>query len=299
MKTEQLVIKTKEDLMNFFESATYEDIVKSFLNLFSQTKKYNDFYIPEFKVLGLFRARVHNRIDGHLNGVDFEKFEYQNQHWEAPKTCIKDFGRCNCINQPLLYCSNNLITTLIECRPKDGEFITVAHYESISEGEFLKLNVGIAGKKVLSQMPKLRKTFNKYREIRSKDDSFAFLDFLDDIFLSEHPENYKISAAVANCLMSKIYEVRNLPLRQGLLYPSIAHDYESINIVLNPDYAKSLMKIVKLTTFRVELDQSAKIAHFQIVKSGIRYPTNININHDKICWLDISNGQIIQIKKFK
>lgn len=298
---DQIKIRSKTDLLFFFKSASFDDVENTLLYLFSQIKEYHDFYFPAFKVFGLFRGRIHSHLNGNLHGEEFEEFTYQSQHWEAPCSKVRDYGRCNNIGESLLYCSNSLNTAILECQPQKGKFITISSYESNynidSDGEIIHLDLAIVGKKYLSDIPELNRMFKRFRDANIPEETMAFFDFLDDLFHEDSRTSYKVSAVVSKCLINSVYTKRNLQTRGGMMYPSIVRDKKSFNIVLKSDYAKKIMHLKKLQTFHI-LDSDENIVKLKLVRAGLRYPSHIkDVDPNLVLWMDTPLGKEITINR--
>ena len=79
------------------------------------------------------------------------------------------------------------------------------------------------------------------------------------------------------------------------MYPSIVRDKKSFNIVLRSDYAKNIMHLKKLQTFKI-IQSDESVLKLKLLRAGIRYPKHLeSIDQNLILWLDTPSGPEITI----
>lgn len=259
-----------------------------------------------FLAEGLYRARLHSIVDGYYACGKYNKFNFENEFWEAPAG-LPNLGRCNVKGESLFYCSPNYETAIVETRPFLNSYVSIASFYPKS-GFLLKNNisgniVGFVGKQYLSRIKNIKNLFEAPSTpwiMEPYDDLDIFIDRLFHEKVKYGDEwKYKISNAITKIFMSDIYENKNTIKIHGLVYPSIVQNLNSYNFVFIPKYAKEQYYLKDIFTYKVqeETDDSYTLKLVRIGQVLYTFNGNGLQNANPINWVDVSNGDNIIINK--
>lgn len=253
---------------------------------------FDHWYFPDFSPHGLFRARSHNHVKGSNGNEGLHVFNNEKEFWNPPSDIVKR-GRCNDHKESVFYCSNELLTAVIESRPKVGEFVTVGAFESLIEGKRPQHRLAFIGYKYLREIPTLSNMMAKANP-DFRGGMITVDEFLNELFHKEIKDNahyYKLSIAVTKCMMTDIVNgAGDIFKHHGMIYPSILRHHKSFNIVLKPIYAR-YHKIVTLNTFQVIEYDSTKI-HLKLIRYGKPQGSKLDAAQNlDIIWVDLPTDQ--------
>jgi hypothetical protein len=229
---------------------------------------YGSSFFPDIKFHGFFRARAHDNKKGSMSDGVLKKFEKESEFKNPPAKYVKR-GRCNDNGESMFYCSNELFTAVVESRPKVNSFVTVADFQCLEDGKLFEHRISPIGYRYLRQISVLTEMMKKMNpEIRKKftkiDD---FLDYLFHKKIRKSAYYYKLSNAVARCMIKEIVNNSGTNINQhGLIYSSMLRNKRSFNIVLKPFYV-NYYKIVKLYTFKV-LKNDNGVLNLKLLRFG-------------------------------
>lgn len=273
---QQELLSEYSHLQQYYKHIPQEQITEWVRKLISsQTKQISEF-IVNFKCDGFFRGRVHNSLDGE-NGVDgLHPFKCDAEFWNPPSDLCKRRGRCNDINESLFYCSSELSTSVIELRPKKGDFITIAKFNLKFPEKYNGARMKYVGLKTLSKSPIFKDVIGKGYE---KDIEELELDeTLDDLFhqkVNQDTEDlYRLSIAVTKSMMRTLFDIEegiHFEMH-GMIYPSIEGAKKHFNMVYRPEHIKFHYAISQIVTYEV-LKIDDKTIHIQEKKIGHLKPT--------------------------
>lgn len=159
-------------------------------------------------------------------------------------------GRANRIKSPMFYSSFGYQSAMVELGAKVGDLIFVSSWEV--ESPLRLAHVGFQPelyKEIGASNGDVERITSSvvYKEAVSKD----IMSYLGSIFIGDgSSKGYKLSAAVAECLMMGSFD--------GIAYPSIAVKCQSDNLVLNPasvDSKLSLKWVEKLVVEKTNNNQ--------------------------------------------
>jgi hypothetical protein len=244
---------------------------------------------------GLYRARKHNEIDG-----ENAKYLFTNEKefWNPPVENAS-LGRCNDKNESMFYSSNQFETSILEVRPEKGKFITVAHFKPIKQGRL------IPSFRIKPNCIQHLKEINGYGHLISdtyldtRDEKFIEVDnLLDNLFTEvvNDEYKYKITNAITRCMLTSITnENGDIFSMNGMVYPSIANNKNSINILLKPIYAINNFHIELLQTFKI-LETTKEKTIIKLVRNGyVKTPKTHPSDQLDIQWLPEVDGEITEI----
>lgn len=229
---------------------------------------YSSGFFRDLKFQGFYRGRSHNHLRGNIREDKLSEFINENEFINPPPEFV-NIGRCNKKGESMFYCTIDLITAIVESRPKVNEYVTVASFEGLHEGRQFEHRISPVGYRYLKDntvLSKMMGTLNpKNRTQFTKVD-----DFLDRLFHMKIKNNayyYKLSNAVAKCMLTDIEnDIGTRMSQHGLVYSSVLRNHASYNIVLKPFYV-NYYKIVVLQTFKInELSESN--LKFSLVRRG-------------------------------
>jgi hypothetical protein len=129
----------------------------------------------------------------------------------APPIQYCEFGRCNIPNQQVLYCSVNEAGAYWETKPKNGDVITLSHFE-IKPNTKVKCNI------VKKEKTKDPKFSHQLEEVYYLLEDF-FVDAYSLIVLRNRPRDYLFSAILSSeMLFYPVVADNNI---EAIIYPSV------------------------------------------------------------------------------
>lgn len=242
------------DFQNLIESSKDKDIeiLKEEISKIMLNEKYSTFSFIDFEFNGFYRARKHNHLLGNVD--DFEKlnvFINEKEFWEVPKESAK-IGRCNDYNESIFYCSSDFATTILEVKPKVGDYVTVANFKNILVNK-PRFNIHSIGNGYLSSLPELKILFSNYFFDESQKPMDDFLDKLFHLNIKDDElYKYKLSIAVTKISLTDGVNARGDKIEvDGLIYPSIIRNQKSYCFALKPWIVHTFFKIFSIQTLKI------------------------------------------------
>lgn len=281
-------------LSRFLKTAELTKIVEQKI---TSIGSYQTSFWPNFKLSGFYRARTHNHLKGNIKNKNLHEFSHEGEFWNPPAE-FAPIGRCNDIRESLLYCSTSWETSIIESRPKVGDFITVTSFNLKDKEKFPFVvngsRINPIGIQYLSQINSLKENnmFANY-DFENRSNEFKNLDiFLDDLFhLKTNDKNkflYKLSVAVTKCIMKNIQMGEAIQQMHGMIYSSIERDKKNYNLVLRPNHTRLLFGVFEIQTFKI-LESNKDHIKLKIKRIGITYGTKSHpLDNFNIFWEDIN-----------
>lgn len=237
--------------------------------------------------------------NGKLN-KEIELFDNVRELWAPPQEPELRQGRCNAEGQSLFYCTNNPMATLWECKCQPGQKITIGIYECKKN----MVPLGIVGANKISLINKdYERIFGKHYHSLNNEEKGQH-DFVDSLFQKQDSSFYNATNAISSIFFqdnsSVPYPPGFTPVDNilGLIYSSVAINLNFHNLVLQPEYAKAVLKPVEFNRytildrpspnhFVIELTHSAvdsilengDIQWKERKPSIIEYITDIPLNH--------------------
>jgi len=254
-RQEKDIIKFIEecDFRNPREIATYSRIFRN--------KKFNFLNIDLDGPLIIYRARIHKE----------PKTLYSDRsQLGAPPKSIVDVGRANFPSEPIYYCSNSFWTSIIECRPQVGDYVTITSIEFSLE----KLHILLLGKT------------EQYPDLKSKLDPVSLFlnNLLDEAFrevvVTDRKYRYYRTASFVS---SHLPNLRNGTFH-GIGYLSVATEHKGDNYVFLPDFVEYNSEIKDVRT--VEVVEKKSKFNFKIVcrqSMLVMYDNDVIYNYMKNC----------------
>ncbi len=229
---------------------------------------YTSGFFRDIKFQGFYRGRSHNHILGNQKNDELSEFRNEREFINPPPQ-YANMGRCNEKGESMFYCTTDLITAIVESRPTVNEFVTVASFESLYPGRQFEHRISPVGYRYLkenTQLSKMMGILNPKNRIQfTKVDDF--LDHLFHMKIKKDAYYYKLSNAVAKCMLTDIENDIGTKMSQhGLVYSSILRNHASYNIVLKPFYV-NYYKIKVLQTFKINKFSEHSLK-FSLVRRG-------------------------------
>lgn len=202
------------------EFVKLKDNFKTFFNIIPaiQSKE-----APQY----LFRISNNNRICSSL-GIDLTYLE-KIENIMAPPKEFSNFGRCNLPGEQVLYTSLDEVSTYWECKPKNGDVITISRLKLKERANFTFLIV--------------RREKNEDKKVDTPlQEMYGLLeDFLVEIFTLEvernRPRDYLFSAIISSTLLH--HHKSSFRSIKAILYASVQRQKFSDNFALvNEDVLK-------------------------------------------------------------
>ena len=117
---------------------------------------YGSYFCGNQALDGFYRARKHNHFKGSLKWDVLTPFIHIGEYWNPPPNKIRQRGRCNDVNQSILYTSNSLEVAVLEVRPEEGDYISVAKFDLLPVFKTIRANpvfrINIIGVEYLSKI---------------------------------------------------------------------------------------------------------------------------------------------------
>jgi hypothetical protein len=168
----------------------------------------------------------------------------------APPIEYCNFGRCNIPKQQVLYCATSEAGAYWEIKPKNGDVITISHFE-------LKPNT-----KVNSYIVKKDVTENP--EIKSKLHEVYYLleEFFEEIYSlrisRDRPRDYLFSGQISSDQL--FYPVVSELNFDAILYPSVQRKKHGYNVAIRNELILERYNLIGVET-RFVLDEYADLDH--------------------------------------
>ena len=140
--------------------------------------QYTSGLFKDIKFQGLFRGRSHNHVQGQFRNDNLEKFTNEKEFINPPSMWAR-IGRCNDNGESMFYCSNELLTAVIESRPTVNEFVTIAAFEGLYEGKSYEHKISPIGYRYLRELDSLSKMMSSMNP-KNRLQFVKVDDFLDD-----------------------------------------------------------------------------------------------------------------------
>lgn len=243
-----------EELRNLNPETLREVFFTLFSELFSTTTyRFN----PTF----FYRGRPN--WDRKLN-KEVELFRNVRELWAPPTDPELRQGRCNTEGQSLFYCTNNPTAILWECNCQPGQKITIGTYECKED----LVPLGIVGASKISSISEdYARIFGSHYHSLS-DTGKQLHDYVDRLFQEKGSGYYNATNAITSIFLHDNSSVEypagftRVESMQGLIYSSVATILNIYNLVLQPEYAKTVLKPVEFNRYTI-LDRPT-INHFKI-----------------------------------
>ena len=235
MSNERLRTLNTESLKSFFNNA-FNQTLATTLYLFNPTY--------------LYRGR--KNWDGVLK-KEVDLFENVSELWAPPQNPDLSQGRCNAKGQSLFYCTNCSTAILWELNCQPGEKLTIGTYQCIQE----LYPIGIIGASKISLID------SRYAEIFGDHyNSFSEIgklmhNYVDRLFQEKGSEYYNATNAITSIFLNdnskQILPVglNSADSMLGLIYSSVCTIMNIYNIVLQPEYAKTILKPLEFYRYTV------------------------------------------------
>lgn len=280
-----------------------DDLTHTVERLITCVENYQTFFWPNLVIHGLYRGRTHNHLEGSFKDDKLTSFNNEKEFWNPPIKVLTSYGRCNNIEESILYCSNDWKTAILESRPEHAEYISISIYRPkknpANPDKLSGSRVMPVGIQYLSQIKDLQECFEKINFQNRKKDFFELDDALDKLFhcdvSEENNHMYKLSIAVTRCMMKNLHmENGTIQQSHGMMYSSMVRNKESYNLIFKPTHARTIFDLYRVQTFRI-LENSDKEIVLHLVREG-----NINVikkhplDYSEITWNDVSVQNLIE-----
>lgn len=212
-----------------------------------------------------------------INNIKYLKY--------PPAEKVSRYGRCNCVNQSVLYGSFFSLTAEKEMRPKIGDLMTVSTWK-IKEG--LNLNVSpiffITGLRNRPQNEiSIRFKVAHENSIRKFPDAYKeeinnLMEFLALCFVKQvHPDNhydYFLSAYIAN----KIFFHPDINI-DTIIYPSVRDHLDCSNMAIKPTIFDEKFELYEVNENILISTQNRGLFH-----TGTGFTRKFNFGTGEILW---------------
>jgi hypothetical protein len=260
---------TFKEIINSAKDLSIDELKKLVGNILSNVD-YGSIYCTNQTFNGLYIARQHYQINGQNDDYIFTN---EKEYWNPPENCINELGRCNDIGESMFYSSNHFETSILEIRPVQGQFITVARFLPNSKGDLLpSFRIKPNCIQHLKRIKGFKSCITGF-DLSKRNAKFLEVDnLLDDLFTEivndDESYKYKVSNAITRCMLANTMDnAGNQFSMNGMLYPSIVNNMNSINVLLKPIYAINNFQIASLQTLKV-LEVTSNKVSVKLVRNG-------------------------------
>lgn len=290
---------TFQQIIDSSKNLSIDELKKLIGNILSSVN-YGSIYCTNQTFNGLYRARQHNQIDGQSDDYIFVN---EKEYWNPPANCIDKLGRCNDIGESMFYSSNHFETAILEVRPEQGKFITVARFLPNKKRDLLpSFRIKPNCIQHLKKIKDLKSCIKGF-DLSKRDEKFLEVDnLLDDLFTEivneDESYKYKLSNAVTRCMLANTMDDSgNRFSMNGMIYPSIVNNMNSINVLLKPLYAINNFHIASLQTLKV-IEATGSEVCVQLVRDGstIGQKTHPSDQLNTV-WRPVINGETYNIPR--
>jgi len=238
---------------------SFEELKLEFENLLKKVKyKFLPVTLP--KGAKLHRIRINNK------NIDFTNLS---ELWCPPMEKLK-LGRCNNLNEQILYMSGGGHTALNELSPNENDIVTCLECELLEDIKVVNIGVveRLQREKYFQQWKKVDEAVKKYtfkQDLKSKRQNHLLENFVIDEFTKEvKDENlylYKKSAAISSFFLSA-------PTVQGIIYPSMKSEKKEMNYAFPVIEANRILKPIRIDVFRMGYYSRFQKMGFQLLKGS-------------------------------
>lgn len=260
---------TFTEIINSAKDLSIDELKKIVSNVLSDVN-YGSIYCTNQTFSGLYRARQHNQINGQSDDYIFTN---EKEYWNPPVESITKMGRCNDVGESMFYSSNHFETSILEVRPIQGQFITVARFlPNLKENSLPSFRIKPNCIQHLKKIKGFTSCITGF-DLSNRDTKFVEVDNLLDTLFTEIVNDdeiykYKISNAITRCMLANtIDDAGNQFSMNGMIYPSIVNNMNSINVLLKPIFATNYFHIKSLQTFKV-LEVASNNLIIKLVRNG-------------------------------
>ena len=166
----------------------------------------------------------------------------------APPPEYCNYGRCNILDQQVLYCAINESLAYWETKPKNGDVITISHFR-LKEGAKLNCTVISSEKRLDPDVS------NELQEIHDLLDDF-FVDVYSIVVSMDRPKDYLFSALLSSDQL--FYPIASDLNIEAVVYPSVQKKKFGYNVAIRNDLIFEKYDLEAVET-RFILDEFDKI----------------------------------------
>lgn len=288
----RLMIKSITELSKLGINSTTEKIIVNFLNL------HLPFFFSTYHLLQFPKLE---RITINKNVVRENRRITEISHLKyPPEHLVKKNGRCNLVNQSVLYASTQKMTAFSEMRPKVGDLITKSiwklktdNYLKISPIVHIQPTNGTVNPRTLEFENEFYKLINKEFKGIERDAIIELSQFVSDSFtkiVTDNHLDYLVSAYFSDKILNGKDGV------DGIIYPSLKAEFSFENIALKAssfDNNYQLAEVHESIVFKDPYDGDGGLMMYGLSECD-------DFSDNKINWSNIINqpkGRIEFLKK--
>lgn len=260
---------TFKEIIHSSKELSIDELEKLISNILSNVN-YGSIFCTNQTFNGLYRARQHNQLNGQSDDYVFTN---EKEYWNPPIEFINQLGRCNNIGESMFYSSNHFETSILEVRPEQGKFITIARFSPIKNGNlFPSFRIKPNCIQHLNKIKGFTSCITSF-DLSKRDAKFIEVDNLLNSLFTEivnDGENYKykVSNAITRCMLANTMDdAGNQFSMNGMIFPSVVSNMNSINVLLKPIYAVNNFYIDTVQTLKV-LEVTSNKVKVKLVRNG-------------------------------
>ncbi len=186
-----------------------------------------------------------------------ENIESRIPFWTPRKEYVKNYnGRANLKGEPVLYCSDNVGTCILESRINIGDIGYLCEYDINCQNNYIFYNsivpFDLNSNDLMSHWSKGKKELiQKY----FPDDLLPYSDHLNALYnyLAKVFAECEYPYVLSSWISHKIFNFKKANCA-FIIYPSAAAGLKRMNIVFKPSFANKYLSISSITKFQVILE---------------------------------------------
>jgi len=158
-----------------------------------------------------------------------------------PKEVVKKYGRCNVLNQSILYGAFHMITAIEEMKPEVGKFVTHTEWkikENMSLRMFPIFFITQGGKRGHNSLSlEIKDLHEEYKSGFSQQDQDALdmaMEFLAKCFSKDIERTNHFDYFLSAYISKKIFEINPIGY-EGIIYPSVQSKLAFSNMAIRPE----------------------------------------------------------------
>ena len=222
------------------------DILRQHLD---KIKEYLPISKRNFRPSQLVRLTINKRIPGNhndrINSIDYLKY--------PPERSVSKYGRCNLINNSILYGTFTWLTASNELKPQKGDLVTISTWKpkpntvlSICPIFFKTTSNGVTHNELSFEFKIqyenfINKNYPKEKHVQLN----LLMEFLAECFAKEIDENNHFDYFLSSYLSKVIFDTSDSQI-DTIVYPSVQERLGYSNMAINPNKFDEVFQLIRV-----------------------------------------------------